>query len=111
MNQIINYVYVINDSHDNYKIGYSYNPRKRINGLQSSFPEKLEFVFIIPTLNAFKLEHQLHKQFHDKRLTGEWFKLDCADLGFIRNLQEEMFNTINPFMIDKEIKKEIDNIS
>lgn len=72
-----------------YKIGYSIDIRARKRTLQMS---DAELVYSIESNNAPALEHSLHAKFVDKRVhnsrcssgNSEWFKLDDADLDFIK---------------------------
>jgi len=72
------YLYII-ENNGLYKIGYSSNWRKRYKAYQTH----LGFVnisYLTKQINSFKLEGELHQMFSDKRVTGEWFKLNSSDL-------------------------------
>jgi predicted GIY-YIG superfamily endonuclease len=71
------YVYIITDGED-YKVGVSDNPGKRLKQLQTGNPKKLRIVstFTLPEKStAFKVERESHTKIgalYEKR--GEWFK-------------------------------------
>ncbi|MEM6434508.1 MAG: GIY-YIG nuclease family protein [Cyanobacteria bacterium P01_D01_bin.115] len=58
-----------------YKIGYSANPRGRLNELQCGSPAKLALVkaFSVNSNIAPQVESQIHKLLDFNRLRGEWF--------------------------------------
>lgn len=66
---------------DRYKIGISCNVNSRVSSINTSSPFNVEFVHSKESDIAYKLEKYLHKEFDDKRLDGEWFKLNNEDLN------------------------------
>ena len=71
-------VYVMIDHNTGYyKIGYSRNPTRRERTLQSEKPT-IELLFSYEA--EMKDEKALHKLFEDKRIRGEWFRLNNSDL-------------------------------
>lgn len=56
------------------KIGYSSNPANRLTQLQTGNPFALELLTVIE--GDFTLETELHIQFAEFRLQGEWFILN-----------------------------------
>lgn len=54
------------------KIGYSKNPEQRVKDLQTALPYELELIGTMQ--GGLKREAQLHNDFADTRLKGEWFK-------------------------------------
>ncbi len=54
------------------KIGWSRNVVARISQLQTANPEPISLLGVMP--GGLALERQLHRQFHDARLAGEWFE-------------------------------------
>lgn len=58
------------------KIGFSTNPFNRVKSLQTGCPFKLTLFHSYK--GTEKQEKELHKQFTDLRMNGEWFKLDGA---------------------------------
>jgi hypothetical protein len=74
---------ILNKRNGLYKIGLSINPVIREKTLQSEEPE----IEVINTYKGgFKIEREIHSTFKDKRVRGEWFKLNSDDL--------ELLNTI-----------------
>lgn len=55
------------------KIGWTYNPIRRLKDLQSASPYKLVIRKIVP--GTQKLEHYLHQRYESHRLEGEWFEV------------------------------------
>lgn len=58
-----------------YKIGKSVNPRYREKTLQSEKPT-IELLHVFHT----NIEKKLHKEYHNKRIRGEWFALEISDI-------------------------------
>ena len=59
------------------KIGYSANPEKRLSELQTGNPDKL---LLLGTIRGnVDVEAQLHAQFVQHRLEGEWFSGDVIE--------------------------------
>ena len=54
------------------KIGYTTNPESRLKTLQTSYPDILKILCLIP--GDEKTEKEYHEKFKDIRLNGEWFK-------------------------------------
>lgn len=76
------YIYLIRavapDNH--YKIGLSREPVKRIESMGVLLPFPIEPIHQFPTNHMTKAERQLHGQYADKRLNGEWFALSEQDV-------------------------------
>jgi Meiotically up-regulated gene 113 len=68
-----------------YKIGYTTEIGKRLYDLDRSLPCNLEKVYIYQTNSSKILESQLHKDFRNKRIKGEWFILSDSDIEKIKN--------------------------
>ena len=84
-------VYVINAiGTKHYKIGFSGTPGTddRIRHMQTGNAHELECVLNLPTFHYRYIEKFLHVVFKPKRIRGEWFKLNRADIKMI----EEIFN-------------------
>ena len=79
------YVYLmVNSRNGHIKIGTSTNPRYREKTLQSEEPK----IGIIAIWRCNKkIEKELHDMFKDKRIRGEWFKLNFRDL---KDIEEYM---------------------
>jgi hypothetical protein len=81
------YIYVmLNARNGLYKIGRSNNPVVRENTLQSQEPEvSLLFQFI----GTSETERNLHQKFYDKRVRGEWFRLEQSDIENIKAVYDD----------------------
>lgn len=56
------------------KIGFSTNPEKRLQALQTGYPDTLTILFMIQGNET--TERMIHKEFEAPRLKGEWFRPD-----------------------------------
>jgi len=54
-----------------YKIGYSTNVERRIRAFNTASPIPCKILAVAP--GGKELESQLHKQFQDNVVSGEWF--------------------------------------
>jgi mRNA-degrading endonuclease YafQ of YafQ-DinJ toxin-antitoxin module len=72
-----------------YKIGVSKQFKKRYNKLNTLMPFELITVNKIKSNNIFKLEKSLHEKFKDKRIKGEWFKLEPKDVEYIMSIKDD----------------------
>lgn len=87
-------VYVIK-SGDYYKIGYTNNLIRRIDGIKTGNPlgGEIKVIFWILTSEAKKLESFLHDKYQYKRHFREWFKLEEDDLkGLIEVMSKWWIN-------------------
>jgi len=71
------------------KVGISNNITNRLTYLQSACPQRLNIVAICPSDNARKDEAKLHARFEQKRINGEWFRLNDDDIDRIKSEWEE----------------------
>lgn len=78
-------VYLI-QCNDLYKIGFSNQPKKRLEMLQIGSPYELRLIWEDKVYNYMQIEEGLHKKFENKRVRGEWFKLDKEDVDYILSL-------------------------
>lgn len=71
------YVYFIKqENEDLFKIGITYkDPNARLRSMQTGTPHKLEMFGLVSSDNPRRLEKELHKQFKDYHIRGEWFRL------------------------------------
>lgn len=77
---------------DFYKIGYTESSvEERFKSMKMYSPIGAEITSIIHCDNPKVLESDLHKKFKDKRLSGEFFKLDELDIEIIKNYENEKF--------------------
>jgi hypothetical protein len=74
------------------KIGYSYDPRKRIEKIQIWSPHDCELMGIAAGGPA--LEKTLHKEFSADRHRGEWFRLTDRLLAEIQRLCEPPISSV-----------------
>jgi len=71
--------YIIKNKRNNlYKIGRSSNPKNREKTLQSEEP----LIEIIKTWNE-DIEYELHSNYKEYRVRGEWFKLSKTQVRYI----------------------------
>lgn len=80
------YVYLIQSPTGAYKIGRTKNPKDRMKTFGVQLPFEVEFVHLIETPDMYTLESDLHKRFEERRVNGEWFALEPADIEFIKGL-------------------------
>ncbi len=75
------FVYLMKNNRSGfYKIGRSVNPKFRERTLQAQEPQ----IELLDTCIAPKeLEKELHQQFSNKRIRGEWFELNNIDVNTI----------------------------
>lgn len=84
------FVYLIDDGTGLYKIGFSINPKKRLESIQSTRKDKtLVMLRCIFTRNQVALERRLHKLYADKREHLEWFRLDQSDVRYIISIPDD----------------------
>ena len=84
------YLYLFRQTGTNdYKIGVSKHPDKRILELNVGNPQKMELIFQFETSVPYKLEKALHKFFSSMRYeNSEWFLFNELDL---ENFKEKCF--------------------
>jgi len=65
----------------NYKIGWTRNIQKRVVLFQTGNASRIKIIGDYPTNMPIQaLEAWFHEAFRDKRVRGEWFKLNDSDL-------------------------------
>jgi hypothetical protein len=79
------YIYLVQAVHpqNHYKIGLSKNPVERIRKMGVILPFPIEVKHLMKTNHMKRAEKHLHEEFSHKRLNGEWFDLDDADVQSI----------------------------
>jgi len=81
----VGFVYCIrNDDARAVKIGFSKNPVRRIQQLQTASPSQLRLVAMLESAQAF--ETALHEQYAYRRLSGEWFDDADSEISTIMSL-------------------------
>lgn len=80
------YVYFIKDELGRTKIGYSNDPSKRVQEIDSHTSLDISLMGRVETYQPRKLEAFLHKKFSDRRLKKEWFDLTPIDEQFVGDL-------------------------
>lgn len=56
----------------------------RMQALQAGNPNKLELICTLPDPDPCEVERILHTSYREKRISGEWFKLDARDIEAIQ---------------------------
>ncbi len=77
---------------DVFKIGSSNDPEERLRSLQTSCYDDLEIVARRPN-SCRCIEQSMHRLFAEKRIRGEWFKLDAGDVVQFREASNENLAT------------------
>jgi len=70
-----------------HKIGHTNAAGRREYELAIQLPERLTTVHVIATDDPAGIEAYWHKRFEAKRLKGEWFNLDAADVRAFKRRQ------------------------
>jgi hypothetical protein len=81
------YVYILEGKDGYYKIGKSVNPEVRIKTLGVVLPFEITPIHLIECQNHHRVERDLHMKYNLKRTAGEWFKLEPADIKYIKSLK------------------------
>lgn len=63
-----------------YKIGRTINLKRRQQQLSANLPSELKMIHAIQTDDPHGVEAYWHNRFKDKRVKGEWFKLNEEDV-------------------------------
>jgi hypothetical protein len=85
-----NHLYFIQAENGAIKIGISKKVKKRLRDLQTASPLKLKIIKIMK--GKAHLEGELHKQFHDYNIHGEWFNPAQELLYYINRNSDEKVN-------------------
>lgn len=80
------YVYLISSPDGHFKIGRTKDVPNRSNTLGVQLPFPIEVIHSIPVTDMVWAERHLHERFQEKRANGEWFKLEEADVEWIKCL-------------------------
>ncbi|GGB73446.1 GIY-YIG nuclease family protein [Shewanella inventionis] len=84
-NPIKGFVYVI-ESQYGYKIGKTVNIKNRTQLFSVKLPFSIMLIHYAEFEDYSLAERQMHLNFADKRLEGEWFDLDMSDIEYIKTL-------------------------
>lgn len=80
-------VYLLKSTEENiYKIGVTTNLDKRLGQISPKLPFEINVEHTIKSERIYELESELHEKFSDKRLNGEWFRLNKNDAKCIKRL-------------------------
>ncbi len=80
------YVYLIQSNDGFIKIGRTINIKKRFKTLSVHLPYKIRLLGIIETNDYIGLEEELHCKYAEKRVNGEWFKLNENEINELLKL-------------------------
>lgn len=103
-------VYVLHSPKlDAYKIGVTNNIEKRIKQVERLVEdEKLALIILTDQIsNAYQIESELHREFEEQNVYGEWFRVEVEELVRVINSLENQFkNRVANFLpIDKLVDK------
>lgn len=84
-NGVPGYVFLIRSPHG-YKIGKTANIQNRLRLFSVKFPFPVSLEHYAWFEDCSGAERALHTRFHSKRLEGEWFDLNDADIAYIKGL-------------------------
>lgn len=102
----MSYIYLIRDTGTGYcKIGKSDNVEKRLSGLQTGNPNKLEVVTSYYSGNAVLAEKQLHRAFSKSRYRGEWFDLSYEQIRSLKLEFEKKQGSLECLYLCKNLPK------
>lgn len=76
---------------DLYKIGRSTNIDARIRTLRQAIPQETVHACTLLSETPAKLEAELHQRYADKRVRGEWFKLDVVDVDELLDMADSLY--------------------
>jgi hypothetical protein len=84
---IAGYVYLFRRTGtDEYKIGISNDPQRRVLEARTNSKDRLQIVHVIATDDPEDIEGLLHRRFKVNRIRGEWFWLDDIDVRSIQRI-------------------------
>ena len=80
------YIYLFK-SDEFYKIGRSHQPEIRFKAVAASVPFETKFIHKIYTDDTKSAERFFHAKFAQKRVKGEWFRLETKDIEYIKSFE------------------------
>ena len=90
-------LYAFSDG-ESIKIGVSTNIGKRMKGVQTGHPKRLNCIWRFYTgtsrTHAYKMEKKLHRVCKKHKLVGEWFSIEALDL--VNSFTCERLNEVIP---------------
>ena len=73
-----------------YKIGYSKrDPNKRIKEMKTGNASQLDLIDSFQSKWGTQIEAKLHRMFQDKKISGEWFRLNSNDISQFKKICEQ----------------------
>ena len=78
-----------------YKIGTANNLIDRVKSLQCGNPYILEIIYAVKVTDWNETENAFHTIFFDKRVNGEWFKLDKQEIRYVRRFIEKLAKKVD----------------
>lgn len=81
------YVYLLKSASGFWKIGRTANPKDRLKTFSIKLPFEVEFEHLIPCDDMVGAETELHRRFADRRINGEWFRLNETDVAWIKTIK------------------------
>ncbi len=85
----VEWIYVIQDIEisGHCKIGRTAHLDNRLNLFNVKLPFRWQLLALIPVADSRKSEIELHLQYADQRINGEWFALSQSDIDNIRKVK------------------------
>lgn len=80
----VGYVYLVRGTNELYKIGRTKQLQRRMKRFEVKLPFEVEVIALIRTETPNIEEKKWHERFAEKRLDGEWFSLDDADVQWMK---------------------------
>ena len=82
------HVYLIRSPNGLYKIGRTKRLWRRLDELERKARKELELVYWFWVHDSISTERMLHRLFHHRRVTGEWFALIPSEVDVFTKLAE-----------------------
>lgn len=100
--EVPGFVYLIDDGHQNIKIGMTCNWQQRFSA--SEFGPETKIILIIQCKNPATLEANLHTRFSSKQVKKEWFRLEESDIESVRQeFQDHLRHPENSTILETRI--------